>query len=164
MALTTRAALLLEQGTPGPYAESRPIEIAEIDLDPPGAEEVLVKIRAAALCHTDLSFVSGDRPKGMPMVLGHEACGAIKGSIDDVKLGNLTGLLAELKPAAEGIAGEKSSKNQAYVNAVVEANVRKTVKDLRERSEVLAGLEKEGKIKIVGAVYSLKTGKVTLLD
>lgn len=111
-----------------------------------------------------MEFATAAAGSKLVMVLGHEACGAIKGSIDDVRLGNLTGLLAELKPAAEGIPGEKSSKNEAYVNAVIEANVRKTVKDLRERSEVLAGLEQEGKIKIVGAVYSLKTGRVTLLD
>ena len=111
-----------------------------------------------------MEFATAAAGSKLVMVLGHEACGAIKGSIDDVKLGNLTGLLAELKPAAAGIKGEKSSKNKAYVDAVIEANVRKTVKDLRDRSEVLAGLEKEGKIKIVGAVYSLETGKVTLLD
>lgn len=111
-----------------------------------------------------MEFATAAAGSKLVMVLGHEACGAIKGSIDDVKLGNLTGLLAELKPAAAGVSGEKSSKNKAYVDAVIEANVRKTVNDLRERSEVLAGLEKEGKIKIVGAVYSLETGRVTLLD
>ncbi len=77
MTLKTKAALLLKQGVQGPYAKSRPIEVTEIDLSPPGAEEVLVKVTAAALCHTDLSFVNGDRPKGMPMVLGHEACGEV---------------------------------------------------------------------------------------
>lgn len=77
MTITTRAALVLEQGTPGPYAQTRPIQIAEITLDPPGAGEVLVRVTAAALCHTDLSFVSGDRPRPMPMVLGHEACGEV---------------------------------------------------------------------------------------
>ena len=77
MALTTKAALVTIQGVKRPYAETRPIEIVEIALDPPGEEEVLVKVDAAAICHTDLSFVSGDRPKGMPMVLGHEACGTV---------------------------------------------------------------------------------------
>lgn len=77
MALTTKAALLKAQGVPGPYATSRPIEIADIDLDPPGPDEVLVKVRAAALCHTDLSFVSGDRPRDTPIVLGHEAAGEV---------------------------------------------------------------------------------------
>lgn len=111
-----------------------------------------------------MEFATAVAGSKVVMVLGHEACGAIMGSIADAKLGNLTALLAELKPAAEGIEGEKSADNKAYVDAVIEANVRKTVSDLRERSEVLAGLEKEGKIKIVGGVYSLQTGKVTLLD
>ncbi|WP_183485714.1 zinc-dependent alcohol dehydrogenase family protein [Martelella radicis] len=75
--MKTRAALLTKQGIEGPYAKTRPIEIAEITLDPPGPEEVLVKVTAAALCHTDLSFMTGDRPKDMPMVLGHEACGEV---------------------------------------------------------------------------------------
>lgn len=77
MTMTTRAALVVEQGKPGPYAVTRPIEIAEITLDPPGPGEVLVKVSAAALCHTDLSFVSGDRPRPTPMVIGHEACGEV---------------------------------------------------------------------------------------
>lgn len=77
MTLKTKAALLTKQGQPGPYAQTRPLEIAEIELAPPGPEEVLVKVTAAALCHTDLSFMTGDRPKDMPMVLGHEACGEV---------------------------------------------------------------------------------------
>ncbi|MEQ9675321.1 MAG: zinc-binding dehydrogenase [Roseovarius indicus] len=91
MSLKTKAALLLKQGIEGPYAKSRPIEIAEIDLTPPGDEEVLVKVTAAALCHTDLSFVSGDRPKEMPMVLGHEACGEVLetgGRVSDLSAGD----------------------------------------------------------------------------
>ena len=101
------------------------------------------------------------------MVLGHESCGAVKGACDHVKLGNITGLLHEISPAVESVTdveGEKNSKNKKFVAAVVEKNVRKTVADIRERSEVLTNLEKEGKIKIVGGVYSLHTGKVTLLD
>jgi alcohol dehydrogenase len=77
MSITTRAALLTKQGVEGPFALSKPLEIVDIRLDPPGPEEVLVKVTAAALCHTDLSFVTGDRPKDMPMVLGHEACGEV---------------------------------------------------------------------------------------
>jgi carbonic anhydrase len=100
------------------------------------------------------------------MVLGHEACGAVKGACDHVKMGNLTELLEQITPAVESVQGhnDRSSKNKAFVDEVIEANVRKTVADLRERSEVLAALEKEGAIKIVGAVYSLHGGKVTLLD
>lgn len=101
------------------------------------------------------------------MVLGHESCGAVKGACDHVKLGNLTELLAEIEPAMDAVEGykdeERNSKNTEYVDKVIEANVRQTVADLRKRSEVLAELEKSGDIMIVGAVYSLHDGKVTLL-
>lgn len=72
-----RAALLREMGLPAPYAGSRPLSIAEVDLQPPGRGEVLVRIRAAGLCHSDLSVINGDRPRVLPMVLGHEASGEI---------------------------------------------------------------------------------------
>jgi carbonic anhydrase len=100
------------------------------------------------------------------MVLGHEACGAVKGACDHVKLGNLTELLAEIEPAVKAVEGheDRSSKNAAFVADVVEKNVRMTVADLRKRSSVLAELEKAGEIKIVGALYSLKDGSVKLLD
>lgn len=99
------------------------------------------------------------------LVLGHEACGAVKGACDHVKLGNITALLAEIEPAVESVKGhedDRTSKNKEFVAEVVEANVAQTVADIRANSEVLAGLEKEGKIKIVGGVYSLHTGEVTL--
>lgn len=72
-----RAAVLREMGLPQPYAESRPLTIEELELDPPGRGEVLVKIRAAGLCHSDLSVINGSRPRPVPMVLGHEAAGEI---------------------------------------------------------------------------------------
>jgi len=72
-----RAAVLHTMGAPLPYAESRPIRIEEIELDPPGAGEVLVKIAAAGLCHSDLSVVNGARPRPLPMVIGHEASGVV---------------------------------------------------------------------------------------
>ncbi len=101
------------------------------------------------------------------VVLGHEACGAVMGACDNVELGNLTELLAKIKPAiesVEGYEGERTSKNAAFVNDVIHANVKQTVADIRERSEVLAGMEAEGKIKIVGAFYSLQDGSVTLVE
>jgi len=100
------------------------------------------------------------------VVMGHEGCGAVKGACDDVKLGNLSSLLQKIRPAVtsvEGYAG-KTSKDEAFVNDVIHANVKRTVADLRDRSEVLAGLETEGKIRIVGAFYSLEDGSVTFLD
>ena len=102
------------------------------------------------------------------MVLGHEACGAVKGACDNVKMGNLTSLLSKIQPAISSVKGfpasERTSKNPEFVQKVVEANVRQTVADVRRRSSVLAELERAGEIKIVGAIYSLQTGKVTLLN
>ncbi len=101
------------------------------------------------------------------MVLGHTACGAIKGACDGAEMGNLTGLLQKIEPAVKAVDGykpeERNSKNIEFVNKVVIKNVQQTVADIRKRSKVLAQLEQEGKIKIVGAIYDLKTGKVTLL-
>jgi carbonic anhydrase len=96
------------------------------------------------------------------LVMGHTACGAIKGAIDNAKLGNLTGLLDKIKPAVEAtkFSGERTSKNDAFVDAVAATNVRQTVTEIRRRSDVLAGLEKDGKIKIVGSMYHLVGGKV----
>jgi Zn-dependent alcohol dehydrogenase len=72
-----RAAVLREMGLPSPYAQSRPLEICEVELDEPGPGEMLVKIGAAGLCHSDLSVIDGSRPRPMPMVLGHEAAGTV---------------------------------------------------------------------------------------
>ena len=96
------------------------------------------------------------------LVMGHTACGAIKGAIDGAQLGNLTGLLNKIKPAvtATHYEGERTSKNGEFVDEVAKANVRLTVGAIRERSDVLAGLEKDGKIKIVGSMYRLAGGSV----
>jgi alcohol dehydrogenase len=73
-----KAAVLREPGTPGPYAESKPLKIEEFELAPPGPGEVLVRVRAAGLCHSDLSVIDGNRPRPMPMVLGHEMAGIVQ--------------------------------------------------------------------------------------
>ncbi|MDD3762430.1 MAG: zinc-dependent alcohol dehydrogenase family protein [Nevskiales bacterium] len=75
--MKVRAAVLSRMGLPPPYADSRPLTLAEVDLDPPGPGELLVRIRAAGLCHSDLSVIDGSRPRAMPMVLGHEAAAEI---------------------------------------------------------------------------------------
>lgn len=75
--MEVRAAVLREANVPAPYKQSKPLKIEKITLDPPGPGEVLVKIKAAGLCHSDLSVINGDRPRGLPMVLGHEASGEI---------------------------------------------------------------------------------------
>jgi len=75
--MKVRAAVLEAIGLPAPYADSQPLTIREVDLDPPGAGEVLVRVHAAGLCHSDLSVISGDRPRPVPMVLGHESAGEV---------------------------------------------------------------------------------------
>jgi alcohol dehydrogenase len=82
--MRTRAAVLREMGRPAPYAESKPLQIEEIELDPPGRSEVLVRVRAAGLCHSDLSVIDGNRPRPLPMVLGHEAAGIVEALGSDV--------------------------------------------------------------------------------
>jgi carbonic anhydrase len=100
------------------------------------------------------------------LVLGHSACGAVKGAIDDVVLGNLTGLLARIKPAipATKFDGEKSSKNGRYVDAVARTNVVLSLSEIRRRSPILEELEKKGSIKIAGAMYDVTTGEVEFVS
>jgi alcohol dehydrogenase len=85
------AAVLRQTGLSLPYAQSRPLVLEQLTLDPPGRDEVLVRIVAAGLCHSDLSVINGDRPRPMPMALGHEAAGVIEGlgdGVDDLEVGD----------------------------------------------------------------------------
>lgn len=72
-----RAAVLTRIGAPAPYVQSQPLALREVELEPPGPGELLVRVRAAGLCHSDLSVVNGDRPRPVPMVLGHESAGEV---------------------------------------------------------------------------------------
>ena len=96
------------------------------------------------------------------LVMGHTACGAVKGAIANAELGNLTGLLARIKPAVEATsyAGERSENNYYFVDAVARKNVEMTVANIRNDSPVLAELEANGTIKITGALYNLESGAV----
>ena len=96
------------------------------------------------------------------LVMGHTACGAVKGAIANAELGNLTGLLARIKPAVEAttFTGERSANNYAFVDAVARKNVEMTVAAIRKDSPVLAELEANGTIRITGALYNLETGAV----
>lgn len=76
--MRVRAAVLERMGLPAPYAESRPLRVQEVGLAPPGPGEVLVRVAAAGLCHSDLSVIEGNRPRPMPMVLGHEAAAVVE--------------------------------------------------------------------------------------
>jgi len=100
------------------------------------------------------------------VVLGHTACGAVKGACDDAKLGNLTTLISKLKPAVEAVTepvdtSKRNSGNIDFVNSVAEKNVYMTMENIREKSPVLKEMEDNGEIKIVGAMYDIKDGSVT---
>jgi carbonic anhydrase len=99
------------------------------------------------------------------LVMGHTACGAIKGAIDRAQLGNLTGLLAKIQPAVDATSypGERSAKNYAFVDAVARKNVELTMDGIRKGSAVIAELETAGAVKIAGAMYNLETAVVDFL-
>jgi carbonic anhydrase len=99
------------------------------------------------------------------LVMGHTACGAIKGAIDRVQLGNLTGLLARIQPAIDATPyqGERFAKNYAFVDAVARKNVELTMAGIHSRSAIIAALETKGAVKIAGAMYNLETGAVDFL-
>ncbi|WP_400075380.1 carbonic anhydrase family protein [Winogradskyella sp. R77965] len=101
------------------------------------------------------------------LVMGHEACGAVKAACDGVELGNITHLLSNIMPAvrqsAEEVEGETTSSNKNFVAKTVENNVKLTMDRIREKSPILKEMEEYGEIAIVGGVYSLHTGKVEML-
>lgn len=101
------------------------------------------------------------------IVMGHQHCGAVKGAVDDVHLGNITAMLANIKPAvamSQNFEGEKSSKNEAYVKLVSVNNIKYTISQIRAKSEILRDMENKGEIKIVGAFYTLRTGKLEFIN
>jgi len=108
--LKARAAVLEAMGAQAPYAKSKPLKIWEVELKPPGPGEILVKIGAAGLCHSDLSVINGDRPRPTPMALGHEAAGVVQEvgpGVDDLKNGDHVVLVfmpscGNCLPCAEG--------------------------------------------------------------
>lgn len=84
-------AVLEHAGAPTPFARSRPFRMEELELDPPRETEVLVRIEAAGVCHSDLSVVEGNRPRPLPMLLGHEAAGLVEtvgSAVTDVVVGD----------------------------------------------------------------------------
>jgi carbonic anhydrase len=101
------------------------------------------------------------------LVMGHTRCGAVKSACEHVELGNITGLLQKIAPAVDavkGVPGGRDCKNEAFVDAAAQENVRLTMRRLREMSPILKGLEDSHDIMIVGAVYDIGTGKVDFLD
>lgn len=103
------------------------------------------------------------------LVLGHTDCGAIKGACDHARLGNLTALINKIEPAVEAVTQPqeenlRNSKNAVFVNAVSEKNVHMTIEAIRNSSEVLAEMERNGEIRILGGMYNIRTGKVEFYD
>lgn len=103
------------------------------------------------------------------VVLGHTACGAVKGACDDAKLGNLTSMLGKLKPAVEATIeptdiSVRNSSNTKFVNEVSTKNVELTIDYILENSPVLREMHSDGSIKVIGAMYDITTGKVTFYE
>ena len=100
-------------------------------------------------------------------VLGHESCGAIKAACDHVKLGNITSLLENIQPAVKlsetQVKGKHDSSNNEFIIKTTENNVQLTMQRIREKSPILKEMEENGEIKIIGGVYQISNGKVTLL-
>jgi carbonic anhydrase len=117
-----------------------------------------------------MEFATAVAGSKLVIVMGHTACGAVKHAIDNTDaaslgMNSLQGLLEEIKPSMKSIQvnGEISSKNEAFTNHVIHNNAIKTVEDIRITSPKMAALEKEGKIKIVAAIYNMATGKVEFI-
>ena len=101
------------------------------------------------------------------LVLGHTACGAVKGACDHARLGNLTALINKIEPAVEAVkepADEsiRNSSNSDFVNEVAAQNVKMTIENIRNQSEVLKEMEDAGEIQILGGMYDIQSGKVTI--
>ena len=99
------------------------------------------------------------------LVLGHTACGAVKGACDHARLGNLTTLINKIEPAVAAVKEPqedalRNSSNSDFVNAVAEKNVEMTLDAIRSKSPILAEMEQNGEIQIVGGMYDIQTGKV----
>lgn len=101
------------------------------------------------------------------VVLGHTKCGAIKGACDDVQLGNLTNLLRKVKPAIDAEVSTKQNRNAAnikFMENVAELNVRKTLKQIPQQSQIIEQLLQKGEIALIGGMYNVETGAVEFYD
>ncbi len=136
-----------------------------------GIGDIFVARVAGNFDNTDIlgsmEFACKDSGAKLVLVLGHEYCGAVKGAIDGVELGNITPMLANIRPAVEHFSdyeGEKTSENKEFVHQVAVQNVRQTVDDIRKKSPILQKMESDGQISIVGAMYDMNTGRVEFLE
>ena len=113
-----------------------------------------------------LEYACGVAGTPLMVVLGHTNCGAVKGACDGVELGRLTGLLEKIRPSVESVStdGARTSENADWVDAVAHANVERSKAALLEESAVLRELAETGEIGLVGAMYDVRTGRVTFFD
>lgn len=168
--------IIRKAATGGQYPEAMVLSCVDSrvpveDVFDQGIGDVFVGRVAGNFVNTDLlgsmEFACKVAGAKLIIVMGHQHCGAVKGAIDDVKLGNITAMIQNIKPAiamSQNFQGEKSSKNEAYVKLVAENNVRNTIAQIRAKSEILRTMEEKGEIKIVGAFYMLHTGELQLLE
>jgi len=101
------------------------------------------------------------------IVMGHTECGAVKGACDNVKLGNLTPMLANIQPAIDAvddIKKNRNSKNSEFVQKVADLNVEFTIEKIKKDSDVLREMYENGEIDIIGAMYDVHSGKVTFIN
>ncbi len=114
-----------------------------------------------------LEFACKIAGAGLVVVLGHTKCGAVKGACDNVTLGNLTGLLAKIKPSIDQAVREAEGKDEdhtSFVRNVTKNNVFLTIQGIKEQSSVLNEMAEAGQIKIIGALYDVDTGRVTFYE
>ncbi len=136
-----------------------------------GVGDIFVGRVAGNVVDTNLlgsfEFATAAAGSKLIVVMGHTACGAVKGACDGVEVGNLTALLDEIEPAIDAVqtpvGTDRSSANTEFVNQVIETNVRMQVNELLRRSDVIRGLVDQGQVKVVGAVHDLATGEVRFL-
>lgn len=109
-------------------------------------------------------FVAGAK---VIIVMGHSDCGAIKSACDHVMVGNITAVMDEIKPAVDSVKGfneDRTSRNKEFVKEVTKKNVQLTIKKILSKSDILSEMEDEKKLKIIGAIYDVKSGKVEFID
>ena len=103
------------------------------------------------------------------IVLGHTSCGAVKGACDDAKLGNLTSMLAKIKPAVDSTTmpsdiSIRNSSNISFVNDVAVKNVELNIQNILNSSEVISEMVNNGEVKIIGAMYDVSSGAVNFFE
>lgn len=169
-------SIQVRQAVPGQYPKAVVLSCLDSrvpveDVFDQGLGDVFVGRVAGNFVNEDLlgslEFATKVAGAKLVLVMGHQHCGAIKGAIDDVKLGNITAMLSKIKPAvamSQDFAAEKSSKNAAFVEYVSKNNVRHAMEEIRKRSSILKEMEAKGEIKIVGAFYRLTDGTLEFLQ